>query len=148
MPTKSLLEQRIDFTKRFHNWQMWFYNSFQPAHMIEINGSLRPSAEIAIDEGRIITPRKIWLNGKIVKLPDAVHGNLSRGFISRHHEGCAVDVNLYVYDQTKKKFNYIANGSHIYWIEMAAKAKDFGLVNGASWNDINHFSTESPDGRK
>lgn len=88
--------------------------------------------EIAMDEGTIHTPRKVRQpDGSSAWLEDAVH---KRG--SRHHEGLAVDLLVYI------DGGYVGDGSHPIWgeIEAMARALDprFGL--GIRFRDANHLS--------
>lgn len=86
---------------------------------------------MALDEATVKSPRKVWLDGERVELPDAVH---KMG--SFHHQGLAADLNLYVNGQ------WISNGSHPWWRAIGEKweSLDKLCVSGLRFRDPNHCS--------
>lgn len=114
-----LLRELLDYVEEFH-----------------------PEAEIALDEGRVKSPRLTRLNGGKVELEDGVHR-----LGSRHHDGCAQDILVYVAGR------YIADGDHPVYRDMGAHWET--LHSRCAWGgrffDANHFSLASeperqPDG--
>ena len=98
-----------------------------------------PEAEIALDEITVKSPRKMWLSGAKVALPDAVHR-----MGSRHHDGCAADLLVYIDGK------YIADGEHAIYRDMGLHWES--LHDRAAWgghfSDANHVSLAAEDGRK
>ena len=96
-------------------------------------------AEVALDEGTVKSPRNVWYAGNKLALSDGVH---RRG--SRHHDGCAMDLLVYIEDQ------YIADGEHPIYRDMGLHWES--LHDRAAWGghfeDANHFSLAAEDGRK
>lgn len=94
--------------------------------------------QITEDEGRVITPRKVWIAGFKVKRPDAEHKT-----DSFHHRGCAVDLIIYL------NGDYLTDGDHPIWKEIDQKARSmhpkFGL--GISFKDSNHLSYGESEGK-
>jgi len=86
---------------------------------------------VALDEVRIITPRKVWIEGLPGVAVDAVH---RRG--SYHHRGLAADLLLY------RNGVYVADGSDRAWQKIAARWESMHprATSGIRWQDANHVS--------
>jgi len=114
----SLKEQRIFFT-------------LQVATLIEWASSL--GYDLAFDEARVFSPRRVRKNGETFFAEDAVH---KKG--SRHHDGRAVDLLLYIDGK------YISNGDHPAWARLGEFWKSLSphLTWGGDFpsKDANHFS--------
>lgn len=98
-------------------------------------------AEIALDEGRVQSPRQVRISGLKRLADDAAHR-----VGSRHHDGCAQDLLLYINGE------YITDGGHEVWQDIGARWET--LHERAAWGgrfesvDANHVSLASDDGRK
>lgn len=119
----TLRQQRVFFTSQLVELLLWI----RVTH---------PDWEVALDEGRVISPRLIRSSEGLVTLPDGVH---RRG--SRHHDGCAQDILLYINGE------YVRDGARVEWREIGEKAITLGLSWGGAWGDANHVSLKSADGR-
>lgn len=86
---------------------------------------------LAFAEGKITSPRNVWLDGERVSLHDAVHK-----FGSYHYRSLAQDLDLYIGDE------YIADGDHVAWKLISAKWESMHplATAGRRWNDANHLS--------
>lgn len=90
-----------------------------------------PDWDIALDEGRVKTPRECWARGERVSLDDAVH---VRG--SKHYSGEAADLLLYIGGV------YVKDGDSPAWKEIARMWESLHphATSGRRWNDANHVS--------
>ena len=90
-----------------------------------------PEWELAFDEVTVHSPRKVWHLGKQVLATDGVHKSGSR-----HHDGLAADLLLYIGGQ------YVSDGDHPAWRIIAAKWESLSphAVSGRRFNDGNHVS--------
>lgn len=116
----SLRERRVKFTKLIIAQVAWM--------------NAQPGWQVALDECRVISPRPIWVDGKKIQGPDAVHK-----LGSFHHDGLASDLVLYVNGL------WVSDGSRPEWQQAGAHWK--GLDPDCTWGgdfptpDPNHFST-------
>lgn len=115
----SLRERRVKFTKLIIAQVAWM--------------NAQPGWQVAFDEGKVMSPRAIWVDGKKIQGPDAVH-KLS----SYHHDGLAFDLLLYVNGL------YVSDGSRPEWKMAGDHWK--GLDAECTWGgdfptpDANHLS--------
>ena len=113
---RSLRDDRVRFAKLLRQ-------------LLEFADSL--GVEVALDEGMVCSPRKVWNNGVIWVLEDAVH--LKNSF---HHRGLAQDILIY------RNGIYVADGEDPIFkqLDQFARSLDpwFGL--GISFKDSNHVS--------
>jgi hypothetical protein len=92
-----------------------------------------PGFEVALDEGRVITPRQVWdVDDKTkIKRKDALHIRASY-----HYLGLAQDILLY------RNGEYISDGNDKIWEELDDFCRrldpNFGL--GIRFRDPNHVS--------
>lgn len=121
----TLRQQRVAFTRLLVDLLVWIRQK-------------HPAWEIALDEGRVISPRLVRTAEGLSTLPDGVHRNGSR-----HHEGCAQDLLLYI-DGT-----YIRDGARVEWQEIGAQWESMHPEArwGGRWGDANHVSLRAADGR-
>jgi D-alanyl-D-alanine carboxypeptidase-like protein len=97
----KLSEKRFHATTRMAAFLVW-------AH--------QQGLRLVADEGRVFSPRKVWLNGKKVVLLDAVHKT-----DSFHHSGLAFDFVLY-----DAKWLPVFNGDDPRWLKLGTKWKSLG----------------------
>jgi hypothetical protein len=92
--------------------------------------------EVAVDEWTIHTPRRVRVNGTLVKAEDAVH---KKG--SRHHDGLGLDLLVYIDGE------YVSNGDHPIWqeLDIMAKAINPKFSFGIEFRDSNHLSWDEGD---
>jgi hypothetical protein len=103
-------------------------------------GGVLSGLRIALDEGKVKTPRLVRKAGMVFEAADAVHG--SRGkFVSLHHEGCAVDFVVWEPDALGG-YRYITDGGHEayrragrIWVSLHPRC-----FWGAGIGDANHIS--------
>lgn len=122
----TLREERVLFTKLLRE-------------LLDYVEEFHPEAEIALDEGRVKSPRHMWLNGRRTEMPDGIHR-----YGSRHHDGCAQDILVYVNGR------YIESGDHPVYQDMGHYWETLHdrCAWGGRFRDANHFSLASEDGRK
>lgn len=118
----SLRERRVLFTRLLVELVAW------------CNG--QPGWEVALDEGRVLSPRAVWVDGKRRIAMDAVHK--PRSF---HHDGLAQDLLLYV------NGNYVSDGDSSEYKRIAAKWESMHplCTSGRRWHDSNHVSLGEGD---
>lgn len=122
----TLRQERVLFTRLLVDFLLWIRQK-------------HPSWEIALDEGTVHSPRMARTDGGRISVKDGVH---RAG--SRHHDGCAVDLLLYIDGE------YIADGGRMEWQEIGLQWES--LHERAAWggrfSDANHVSLAAEDGRK
>lgn len=116
----SLRQDRCTFTRHLATLITWINVSHK-----------KDGWEVAIDEATVHSPRAARRGTERLTVEDAVHKR-----DSFHHKGLATDLNLYIHG------NYVADGDHPAWKEIAHKWKslDSKCTAGIDFGDANHVS--------
>lgn len=129
---KQLVEDRDLFRRLVTRWLVAIEQEQAKS------GSILAGLRIALDEGKVATPRKVRKAGMVFEAADAVHGDRGR-FVSLHHEGCALD--FLVWEPAGDDFEYIDDGDHPayfllgrLWVQLDPRCSW-----GGSFNDANHI---------
>lgn len=129
----ELIEDRDLFRVLLTDWLVAIKHNQQGEGLLQ-------GFRIALDEGKVKTPRLVRKAGMVFEAADAVHG--SRGkFVSLHHEGCAVDFLIWE-PNGDGGYRYITDGGHFAYrtcgeIWVALHPRCFW---GIGINDSNHIS--------
>lgn len=96
-----------------------------------VNWAFSQGWEVAFDEVRVFSPRKVFVDGRTRIADDRVHK-----VNSFHHSGLAADLLLYV------NGTWLSKGSEPEWIKLGEKweSLDGECTWGGRFNDPNHFS--------
>ena len=121
----SLRADRVLFTALLADLLLWIREKY-------------PRWEIALDEGTVHSPRTARTDAGRISVADGVH---RAG--SRHHDGCAADLLLYLDGE------YVSDGEAPEWGVIAERWESMHerARSGRRFGDANHVSIMAADGR-